>query len=86
MYFVCVLISKFDNNFYVGFTTDLIKHLKEHQDGKALAIKERKPLKLGYYEVCYNKFDAIRRERYLKSGMGRRFIRNRIKYYLQDNT
>ena len=85
MYFVYILISKVDKNFYIGFTTELINRLDEHRDGKVESTKERRPLKLCYYEACYNKFDAIRRERYLKSGMGRRFLRNRIKYYLRDN-
>jgi len=84
MYYVYILISKKDRNFYVGFTNDLINRLKEHKNGKVPATKERRPIRLCYYETCYNKYDAIRRERYLKSGMGRRFLRNRIKYYLRD--
>jgi len=85
MYYVYVLISKKDKKFYSGFTTDLIKRFKEHQEGKVFATKDRKPLKLAYYEACHNKYDALQRERYLKSGRGKRFLRSRLKYYLKNN-
>ena len=35
-----------------------------------------------YYEASINKEDAMARERYLKSGMGKRYIKNRLKRYL----
>lgn len=39
---------------------------------------------LVYFEVCGNEQDARAREKYLKSGMGKRYIRNRLKYYLKN--
>jgi putative endonuclease len=37
------------------------------------------PWEVIYYEFAYNKEDAIAREKYLKSGMGRRYLKNRLK-------
>lgn len=85
MYCIYVLISKVDKNFYVGFTADLKKRLEEHQSGRVISTKGRRPLTLCYYEACYNKHDSLRREKYLKTGMGRKFLKNRIKCYLQSN-
>jgi len=79
MFYTYVLLSKKDNNFYVGYTDDLNNRLKQHKSGKVKSTAFRLPISLIYYEACLNKFDAIKRERYLKTGMGRRYIRNRLK-------
>ncbi|MDP8265155.1 MAG: hypothetical protein P9M12_06750 [Candidatus Aceula lacicola] len=42
-------------------------------------IESRLPVKLVYFEGCLNKEDAYNRERYLKTGMGKRYFKNRIK-------
>jgi putative endonuclease len=42
------------------------------------------PWMLIYYEVGFSKQDAINREKYLKSGMGRRYLKNRLKNFLSD--
>jgi len=39
-------------------------------------------LRLIYYEACLEKDDAIKREKYLKTGMGKRYLRNRLIGYL----
>jgi len=36
-------------------------------------------LRLVYYEACLDAADAYRRERYLKTGKGKRFLRQRLK-------
>ena len=71
-------------NFYIGFTKDLKKRLNEHKKGLVTSTKNRLPLKLVYYEACLNKNDAIAREKYFKTGFGRRFLRNRIKAYIGE--
>ncbi|MCZ7613827.1 MAG: GIY-YIG nuclease family protein [Ignavibacteriaceae bacterium] len=81
-YIIYILQSKLDNKFYVGFTNNLKKRLIEHNSGKVKSTKSRRPLDLVYAEVCYNKSDALHREKYLKSSYGKRFIRNRLKNYL----
>jgi putative endonuclease len=51
MHYVYVLLSQKDDKFYIGFTSDLERRLKEHNDGKAQSTKSRRPLKLLYYEL-----------------------------------
>lgn len=54
----------------------------DHNAGKVISTKNRGPFELIYYEACLNSQDAFLREKYLKSGMGKRYIRNRIKRFL----
>ena len=77
-YYTYVLESKKDKNLYVGFTDDLKNRLNEHNLGKVEATKNRKPLELVYYEACKDKKKAIKREKYFKTGFGRRFLKNRL--------
>jgi len=81
-YYVYVLRSSTDRNFYVGFTTDLGAKLEEHFSGRVTSTKTRLPLQLVYWEGCLNQSDATRREKYLKSSWGKRYIKNRLKAYL----
>jgi putative endonuclease len=78
MYYTYVLKSKKDEKLYVGFCEDLQKRLKEHNDGLVSATKNRRPLELVYYEACKNKIDALKREKSLKTGFGRAYLKKRI--------
>ena len=84
MYYVYVLHSDNDGRFYTGSTNDLKRRLSEHNDGQVVSTVKRRPLRLIYYEACMNERDARAREKYLKSGMGKRYIRNRLKHHLGD--
>ncbi|KUK51051.1 MAG: GIY-YIG nuclease family protein [bacterium] len=79
-YYVYILQSEKDRRFYVGMTNDLKRRIKEHNSAKVLSTRYRIPLKLIYYEFCLNKKDAIKREKYLKTAWGKRYIR--LKNYL----
>ncbi len=81
-YFIYVLQSLKDGDFYTGFSDDVIKRVKKHNDGKVTSTKYRTPFKLIYYETCLNKTDALHREIYLKTSWGKRYIKNRLKHYL----
>jgi putative endonuclease len=81
-YYIYVLQSISDNQFYTGYTTDIKKRLNKHNLGQVSSTQNRTPLKLVYWEGCLNKQDATRREKYLKSTWGKRYIKNRIKDYL----
>jgi len=83
MYYVYVLISHSDSQFYVGFTNDLKMRLNSHAKGNVESTRNRKPLELVYYEACLERNDALRREKYLKTTWGKRYLRNRIKSYVQ---
>jgi len=82
MFYVYVLRSKKDNKWYTGSTEDLRKRFIEHQKGQSFATKSRVPWELIYYEACLNEQDARSREIYLKSGMGKRYLNNRLKRFL----
>lgn len=81
MYYVYVLESHKDNNWYTGCTHDLKERVRLHNEGKVNSTKNRRPLKLVYYEACITQSDAFRREKYLKRAYGKRYIRNRLKDY-----
>jgi len=82
MWYTYLLQSNKDNLWYTGCSNDLRKRFKEHNNGLVTSTKGRGPFKLIYYEACSNKNDAFAREKYLKSGMGKRYIRNRLKRFL----
>ena len=82
MVFTYVLQSEKDGAFYVGFTKNLKQRFEQHQKGSVESTKDRRPLKLIYYEACIHQEDASRREKYLKSYHGRMFLRRRLKSYL----
>ena len=82
MYYIYILQSLKDKQFYVGYTIDLKNRVSKHNKGLVPSTKNRLPLKLLYYEACINKNDAIKREKYLKTSWGKRYIKNRLKNYL----
>jgi len=65
-----------------GFTDNIKNRLQEHNSDLVFSTKNRRPWKLIYYEGCLHEKDARAREKYLKSGMGKRYIRNRLKSFL----
>ena len=86
MFYTYVLMSEKNKEFYTGFTENLKVRIKEHESGSVKSTRNRRPLKLIYYEACLNEKDAINREKYLKTGFGRRFLRNRIETFLDEKT
>ncbi|MEK7572050.1 MAG: GIY-YIG nuclease family protein [Patescibacteria group bacterium] len=78
MYYTYVLKSEFDGKLYIGYASDLKKRFKEHTSGKVDATRNRLPLQLIYYEACLNQVNAVKREKYFKTGYGRRFLETRI--------
>lgn len=81
-HYTYVLKSLRDGMLYTGCTGDLRKRLSEHRAGKVASTKGRNPLHLIYYEACLNVKDAYAREKYLKTGMGKRYLKNRLKRFL----
>ncbi len=82
MYYVYVLQSEMDGKFYAGFTQDLKLRFEHHQKGLVESTKNRRPLKLIYYEACIDKDDATKREKYFKTYHGKMFLKRRLKSYL----
>ena len=82
MYYTYVLQSVKDGNFYAGFTGDLKLRFKQHNKGMVESTRNRRPLKLIYYEACMDREDALRREKYFKTYYGKMFLSRRLKSYL----
>ena len=78
MYKVYVIKSLSKNYLYVGMTNDLSRRLKEHNRGKGRATKVYAPFELVLYEEYDNRVSARSREKYLKSGCGKEYIKNYI--------
>jgi len=81
MVYVYVLQSTRDNKLYTGCTNDLRRRLLLHNSGNVEATRNRAPLCLIYYEACVDKRDSYRREKYLKTAYGKRFIKARCRNY-----
>ena len=79
MYYVYILRSQKDNQFYIGYTENLQKRFDEHNSGKVISTIRRMPFELIYYEASRNQKDAMHREKYLKTTYGHRYLNNRLK-------
>lgn len=82
-YTYCLQSEKEKEELYFGFTKDLKKRLKEHNAGDNISTKRYMPWKLIYYEACLLESDATRREKYLKTSIGRRMFKRRLRDYLK---
>jgi len=78
MYYVYILFLG-NKQFYTGTTGDLRRRIEEHKRGKVLSTSKRQPVELVHYEAYKLKSDAVRRERYLKTTEGKRFLRQQIR-------
>ena len=82
MNYTYVLQSEKDGRWYTGQTADLRDRLRQHLRGEVISTRPRRPLRLVYYEACLTQADAIRRERYLKTGRGKKYLRQRLASWL----
>ncbi|MFH1583958.1 MAG: GIY-YIG nuclease family protein [Actinomycetota bacterium] len=81
MCYVYVLLDR-NNKFYTGYTGNLKQRMEQHNNGGVRSTKNNRPLQLIYYEACIDNKDALKREKYLKSTWGKRYLTNRLKNYL----
>lgn len=87
MFYVYVLQSEVDSKLYIGFTSNLKKRLKEHNDGLSKATKFRKPFRLVYCEVYTSLRDGRIRERKLKQFKNSYTeLKKRLKYSLEPKS
>ena len=82
MYYTYVLQRMKDADFYTGFTQNLKLRFEQHNNGLVESTKDRRPLKLIYYEACLDQNDATNREKYMKTFHGKMFFKKRLKSYL----
>lgn len=79
MHYTYVLLSQRDGRFYVGYTAKLRERLAAHNKGQITSTKYRVPFTLIYYEACRGQKDALRREKYLKTAYGKRYLKHRLR-------
>jgi len=83
MYYVYLLESLIDKTWYIGFTPDSpFNRLKKHNSGLVYYTKRKKPWKIIYFEAYLMESDATGREKFLKSGSGRQYLKKQLKNWL----
>jgi putative endonuclease len=86
MYYAYLLECQDDKSWYIGYSSDLRKRIQDHLSGNGCrTTSTKKNWKLIYFEAYLNKQDALGREKFLKSGGGRRYLEKQLKYYLSKN-
>ena len=74
MFYTYILKSLKDNGLYIGYTSDIIRRFNEHNSGISKATKHRKPFIILHVDEFITRSEAVRKERYYKTGKGREFI------------
>ena len=83
-FYTYVLLSLKDNQFYIGYSSNLKQRVKNHFAGKNTSTKPRLPFKLIYFEGHVSKIDAMRREKYFKTEKGKSSLRQMIRESLKN--
>lgn len=79
MFYVYFLRSLKNDDLYVGSTEDLENRLYLHNAGKVKSTKFYKPWKLLGYEKCETRSDAVRMEKFFKTGQQKELLK--VKFY-----
>jgi putative endonuclease len=77
MFYTYVLLCG-DNDFYIGSPADLRRRISQHRAGQVTATAHRLPVTLEYYEACKSELSARKREKQLKTGFGRAYLKRRL--------
>lgn len=85
MFYVYILYSSEDKKFYIGYTRNLKRRIKQHFYKEVKSTKDRRLLKLIYYEAYLNQKDAKGREKFLKGGSGHVYLKKQMGHYLNEN-
>jgi len=81
--FYCYLLESIrDKSWYIGYSENLKNRFRSHNKGENKTTKNKLPWKLIYYEAYENSLDAKKRERFLKSGSGRKFLKKQLQNYI----
>ena len=76
MYYVYVIKSLVKNYIYVGMTNDIERRVLEHNSEENKSTKAYKPFILIHKEQFETRIEARKREKYLKSGIGKEFLKS----------
>ena len=83
-YCVYVLTSLKDHKLYIGYSTNLEKRLRDHEEGGTISTEPRRPFKLIYCEYHHSKSDAMRREKYFKTTAGKKGLKLMLRDSLKE--
>jgi putative endonuclease len=83
-FYVYILQSKKDKLFYIGYTNNIKRRFRQHQNGESKATAPRRPFELIFYEVYTNKQDARRREKYFKTTAGKKALKLMLRKTLES--
>lgn len=83
-YIYCLQSEKDKEELYFGYTSNLKTRVKEHNSGQNTSTRRYLPWKLIYYEASLLESDARRREKYLKTSIGRRMFKQRLRDYFKN--
>ena len=86
MWYVYILRSLRDKQFYTGMTNDLKKRFQSHNQGKVISTRFRNPFEIIYFEAHHNKYDAAAREQFLKTGWGKNWIKKTLFNFLSPKS
>ena len=78
MYYVYAIRSEQDGRIYVGMCNNVDTRVKQHNAGVTRSTKGYRPWVLIYQEVAADRVKAREREKYLKSGIGKEFLRSLV--------
>ena len=78
MFHVYVISSLVRNYVYVGLSGDVMNRFRQHQEGRERTTFPYRPFKLIHQEVFLTRLEARKREKYLKSGVGKEWIKREI--------
>jgi putative endonuclease len=82
MFYTYAFYDRARKIFYIGYTNDLKRRVAEHKCGKTQTTSRMENKLLVYYEACISQKDAEDREKQLKTGFGRGYLKKRLKNYL----
>ena len=75
MYYVYAIKSTKRNYIYVGLTNNLNRRIEEHNSGYNKTTKPYSPFEVIYFEKLPSRLEARKKEKYLKSGIGKEFLK-----------
>ena len=78
MYFVYILQSIVDRSFYIGYTSNIVNRLNEHNYGRTRYTKLKRPWMLIYKEEYKMRSEALKREKYLKKLKSKEYLKKII--------
>jgi len=78
IYYVYIIQSQKDGKLYKGFTSNVEKRIRAHNQGEVKSTRNRKPFKLIYQEEYESKTEALKREKFLKSLEGGKTLKSKL--------